>query len=269
MTLPPFQQQKDTYMVKVDAVSRSFGSTLAVDSLSFAVEPGEVFALLGPNGAGKTTTIKMILGLLKADTGAITFQGQPVTVQDNSYKSRIGYVPENGALYENLTAREFLHFVGALHHCDPDTVERKSEELLAVFDLSQFADKMMREFSRGMKQKTLILSALMHDPDLIILDEPFSGLDTNASSIFKEIIRAATLTGKAVIFCSHVLEVVERIVDRALIVKDGKALAMGTPEEIMLSANAETLERAFNTLTGAKEAGQTAQQVVDIIRSSS
>ncbi len=256
-------------MVSVESISRSFGSTLAVDSLSFKVKAGEVFALLGPNGAGKTTTIKMILGMLKSDSGSITFQGQPVTVDDNQYKSRIGYVPENGALYENLTAREFLHLVGDLQHCDPETIERKSEELLEVFDLLDVADKMMREFSRGMKQKTLILSALIHDPDLIILDEPFSGLDTNASAVFKETIRLAASTGKAIIFCSHVLEVVERLVDRALIIKDGKALALGTPQEIMDAADMQTLDTAFNSLTGAKQASSTAQEVVSIIRGES
>jgi len=252
-------------MVTVDSVSRSFGTTLAVDTLCFSVNPGEVFALLGPNGAGKTTTIKMILGLLKPDSGIVTFQGQPVTVEDNQYKSKIGYVPENGALYENLTANEFFQFIGALQHLDPDEVERKSRELLEVFDLAEVANKMMREYSRGMKQKALILSALLHDPDLIILDEPFSGLDANASAVFKEIIRTLAESGKAIIFCSHVLEVVERLVNRALIIKDGKKLALGTPEEIMATAGSDSLDSAFNKLTGAKNTQDTAQEVVNII----
>jgi len=252
-------------MVSVDAVSRSFGSTRAVDSLSFSVNSGDVFALLGPNGAGKTTTIKMILGLLQPDSGTVTFQGQRVSVAENAYKSKIGYVPENGALYENLTANEYFQFIGALQHLDPDTVERKTAELLKVFDLAGVANKMMREYSRGMKQKALILSALLHDPDLIILDEPFSGLDANAAAVFKEIIRSLAASGKAVIFCSHVLEVVERLVNRALIIKNGKKLALGAPDEIMSAAGTNSLDAAFNKLTGAKDTQNTAQEVVNII----
>ncbi len=254
-------------MVRLDDVSRSFGSVRAVDGLSFETRSGEIFALLGPNGAGKTTSIKMILGMLKPDSGRIYFEDNLIDQSnDNSYKAHIGYVPENCALYESLTGSEYLEFVGQLHHLDPEEMRVKIKRLLGVVDLGHVSSKLLRDYSKGMKQRILIVSALLHDPDLIILDEPFSGLDASAVLMFKELLREEVKKGKTVIFCSHILEVVERLVDRILIIHNGKALVSGTPDEIIHKTGHSSLDRAFNELTGGVDTDAQARELIDIIK---
>jgi len=252
-------------MIRAESLVRTFGSQIAVDHLSFEARGGEIFALLGPNGAGKTTAIKLILGMLKPNSGSITFDGAPVTTTDHTFKHRVGYVPENCALYDTLTGREFLEFVGHLHHLPKETAQAKAGRLLEALDLEQSANKLIRGYSKGMRQKILIVSAMLHDPDLIILDEPFSGLDANAVSVFKEIFHEASRQGKALIFCSHILEVVERLADRVLIIKDGKELVTGTPEQIISKTGFASLDKAFNQLTGAGDVDERARHIVDII----
>jgi ABC-2 type transport system ATP-binding protein len=253
-------------MISVYDLSRKFGPVRAVDDLSFEVRNNEIFALLGPNGAGKTTTIKMILGMLKPNKGTVHFNGKEIMPGDNSFKSRIGYVPENCVLYENLKGREYLEFVGNLHHLDPGMMHEKIERLLDLLELKNSAEKLIREYSKGMKQKILIISSLLHDPDLVILDEPFSGLDANAVSIFKELFRQESRQGKSIIFCSHVLEVVERLVDRILIINKGRKLAEGTPQEIVMKTKFDTLDRAFNALTGAGDIDVRAREIIQTIK---
>ncbi len=255
-------------MISIQGLSRSFGTVKAVDNLSFNVEAGEVFALLGPNGAGKTTTIKMILGMLRPDEGRLVFDGKPITPDNNNHKARIGYVPESCALYDNLSGREYLAFMGNLHHLPSNEVNQKIGLLLEAVELDDSADKLIREYSKGMKQKILMISALIHDPDLIVLDEPFSGLDANAVLVFKELIYEQARLGKAIVFCSHILEVVERIVDRALIMKDGRQLACGTPSDIISLSSHNTLSRAFNELTGSRDVAEQARSIAGIIRNS-
>jgi ABC-2 type transport system ATP-binding protein len=252
-------------MVKVEDLSRSFGELKAVDELSFEVRKGEIFALLGPNGAGKTTTIKIILGMLKPDSGSVWFDGKRISSEENGFKARTGYVPESSALYETLSGREFLEFIGHLHQLQPDVVRQKSDRLLELLEMGDAATQLIREYSKGMKQKILITSALLHDPDLIILDEPFAGLDANAVSVFRQVFREQARNGKAVIFCSHILEVVERLVDRILIIKEGKNLVSGTPDEIISQTGHESLDRAFNKLTGAQDIDSRARDIIDAI----
>lgn len=255
-------------MIKIQELSRSFGTIKAVDNLSFKVGAGDVFALLGPNGAGKTTTIKMILGMLKPDEGRLIFDGKPIVQDDNKYKSRIGYVPESCALYDNLSGREYLAFISNLHHLPSNEANRKGNLLLEAVGLTESADKLIREYSKGMKQKILMISAFIHDPDLIVLDEPFSGLDANAVLVFRELIYEQARLGKAIIFCSHILEVVERIVHQALVIKDGKQLAYGTPSEIISLTSHDTLSRAFNELTGSRDVSEQARSITGIIQNS-
>jgi len=256
-------------VVRLDNISRSFGGVQAVNGLSFETREGEIFALLGPNGAGKTTSIKMILGMLKPDSGSIFFQGNQIDPgNDNHYKTRIGYVPENCALYESLTGSEYLNFVGQLHHLDPDIMRTKINRLLQLVGLGEAARKLIRDYSKGMKQRILIVSALLHDPDLLILDEPFSGLDASAVLMFKELLREEVKKEKTVIFCSHILEVVERLVDRILVIHNGRALVTGTPDEIIRKTGHVSLDRAFNELTGGVDTDAQARELIDIIRKS-
>ncbi len=254
-------------MVRLDNVSRSFGAVQAVNGLSFDTREGEIFALLGPNGAGKTTSIKMILGMLRPDSGSIHFQGKEIDPgNDNRYKARIGYVPENCALYESLTGSEYLNFIGQLHHLDPEQMRVKINRLMSLVSLGDATQKLIRDYSKGMKQRILIVSALLHDPDLLILDEPFSGLDASAVLMFKELLREEVKKGKTVIFCSHILEVVERLVDRILIIHNGRALVAGTPDEIIHKTGHASLDRAFNELTGGVDTDAQARELIDIIR---
>ncbi|MBA3027407.1 MAG: ABC transporter ATP-binding protein [Desulfobacteraceae bacterium] len=256
-------------MLIVENLARSFGVTKAVDDLSFSVQPGEIFALLGPNGAGKTTTIRMILGMIKPDKGKITFNGHPVAFGDVEYKADIGYVPETSHLYENLRGEEYIKFIGNLYHLDPDRVMQTATQMMALLELNPNGSQIIREYSKGMRQKLMIITAILHNPSMIILDEPFSGLDANTVSVLKEFLRAETRHGKAVVFCSHVLDVVERLVDCMLVMKNGHALAKGTPSEIMKQANAQTLDQAFSFLTGAKNITERADQNARIINSQS
>lgn len=253
-------------MITVRSLSRSFGPLRAVDDLSFHLEPGEIFGLLGPNGAGKSTTIKMLVGILRPDSGSILLHDKEISpAEDLAFKTRIGYVPENCALYDNLTATEYLTFVGHLHHLDPDLIEGRSARLLDLVQLSASANQQIRDYSKGMKQKVLLVSALLHDPELIILDEPFSGLDANAVLLFKEILRAETQRGRTVIFCSHVLDVVERLVDRLLIINHGQAQAQGTPAEILAQTGHPSLDLAFNALTGTSDIAEQARAILDTV----
>jgi ABC-2 type transport system ATP-binding protein len=252
-------------MVRVENLSRSFGDVTAVDDLSFEVNAGEIFALLGPNGAGKTTTIKMILGMLKPDSGTVYFNGAEITPDDTAYKTKTGYVPESGAMYETLSGREYLEFIGNLHHIPEEIIRSKADRLFSLLDFGDAADKLIREYSKGMKQKMLIISALLHDPDLIILDEPFSGIDANAVSVFREVFREEARQGKAIIFCSHILEVVERLVDRILIIKDARQLITGTPDEIITGTGLDSLEQAFNELTDARDIDSRVRDIVSTI----
>jgi ABC-2 type transport system ATP-binding protein len=252
-------------MLIITNLAKRYGSIPAVSNLSFEVKAGEIFALLGPNGAGKTTTLKIILGLLRPDQGEVKINGTGVVPWNGAHKFQIGYVPENGAVYESLTGREYLRFVGDLYHLDPDTVAGKVDRLLDLLGLKPMADQILREYSKGMKQKIMILAALLPDPKLIILDEPFSGLDANTVSVFKEILRREARDGKAILLSSHMLEMVEHLADRVLILNQGAARVCGTAAEVMAAAGQGSLDRAFNVLTGVRDIATQAVEIVETI----
>jgi ABC-2 type transport system ATP-binding protein len=227
-----------------------------VDRLSFRVESGTIFGVLGPNGAGKTTTVKVLTGLLRPTGGRALVADFDVVDQPLEVKSRLGYVPETGALYESLTPAEYLELVACLHHLDPKAAATRMDELLELFGILDVKHQRMTEFSKGMKQKVLISGALIHKPEVLFLDEPLNGLDANAAMIFKELLKKLAAQGKTILFCSHILEVVERICSRILIINEGKAIVEGTAGEICGSTNCATLEQAFGQLTGQRDAGQ-------------
>jgi len=256
---------RDMTMLSVEKISKSFGQIEAVRDLSFTVPPGEVFGLLGPNGAGKTTTIKMIIGMLDPNSGNIHVNGYNVAEHPLEVKKRVGYVPENCALYENLTAREYLELVGNLHHLPPDRIAMQIERLMSTLDLADAIDRRMTGYSKGMKQKILLTSALLHNPELIIMDEPFSGLDSNSAAVFKQLIGQLVTGGKTVIFSSHVLEVVEKLCKRLLIIHEGEKLAGGTIEEILAQAGEASLVGAFSRLTGVTDIADRAADILDAL----
>jgi ABC-2 type transport system ATP-binding protein len=249
-------------VIEISNLTRQFGNLTAVDELSLRVNDGEIFGLLGPNGAGKTTTVKMIVGMLEPTGGEIRVNGFSVKSDLDKIKSQLGYVPESSALYENLTGREHLDMVCELHHFPYEKKENRIARLIELLRLKDFADERIAGYSKGMKQKLLLAGALIHNPRLLILDEPFSGLDANTVSVFKEVIREFTREGRIVIFCSHILEVVERICTRLVIIDKGKKRAEGTPQDIVQEHNTDSLSAAFSELTGVTDVDEQAHDIL-------
>jgi ABC-2 type transport system ATP-binding protein len=243
-------------MIATENLSKTYGTKVALEDLSFRVEPGTIFGFLGPNGAGKSTTVKILTGLLQPTGGTATVAGYDVVKSPLEVKSRLGYVPETGALYESLSPAEYLEMVGCLHHLDRNTVATRMDELLDLFGMTAAKFQRMAEFSKGMKQKILISAALIHKPEVLFLDEPLNGLDANAAMIFKELLKKMAAQGKTILFCSHVLEVVERVCGRILVINEGRRIIEGTTVEICQLTGCGTLEQAFGQLTGLRDAGQ-------------
>jgi len=243
-------------MIETQELTQRYGRKVALEDLSFRVEPGTIFGFLGPNGAGKSTTVKVLTGLLRPTKGKALVAGFDVVEQPLEVKRRLGYVPETGALYESLSPAEYLELVGCLHHLDRKVAATRMDELLELFGILDVKQQRMIEFSKGMKQKVLISAALLHKPEVLFLDEPLNGLDANAAMIFKELLKKMAAQGKTVLFCSHVLEVVERMCSHILIINEGRRIIEGTAKEICDSTGRDTLEQAFGHLTGSRDAVQ-------------
>jgi len=252
-------------LIKVEHLSRQYGTLWAVSDLSFEIGDGQVYGLLGPNGAGKSTTVKIMVGMLAATAGEVTINGLNIKTDGNAIKANLGYVPESCALYESLSGREHLEMVCNLHHLPVENIELQVNKLIELLDLKDAAEKRISGYSKGMKQKLLLAGGIIHNPRVLILDEPLSGLDANAQSLFRELIREFARDNRIVIFCSHVLEVVERICDQLLIIDRGKKLTEGTPQQIMQNLQVPTLGDAFNRLTGATDIDDQARGILRAI----
>ena len=242
--------------ISISNLRKSYGGTLAVADLSLEVAPGEILGFLGPNGAGKSTSVKVLTGLLTPDAGTAAICGFDVIKQPLEAKRRLGYIPEAPAMYETLTAAEYLDLIGSLYHLDARTREARASEMLNLFGISADKDKRLSEFSKGMKQKVVISAALIHRPDVLILDEPFDGLDANTAMVVKELLRKFAEQGKAVLFCSHILEVVERICSRIVVIDKGRMVAQGTSQHICAMTETRSLDEAFARLTGVRDPGK-------------
>jgi len=254
-------------MIIVKELAKSYGEKQAVRDLTFSVDAGEIVGFLGPNGAGKSTTVKILTCLIRPTRGSATVAGVDILQEPLEVKKRIGYVPETGALFETLSAWEDLQFVAELHHLDRATADGKTEELLTLFELYGEKDQRMREYSKGMKQKILICSAVLHNPDVLFLDEPLNGLDANAAFVFKEVLRGLAAQGKAILFCSHTLDVVERLCPRIIIIDKGALIAHGTPDAIAQSTGTGSLEEAFCQLTGVRDVHDSASDFLQALGS--
>ena len=252
-------------MIETDNLSRGYGGKVALHGLNLRVAAGEILGFLGPNGAGKSTTVKILTGMIKPDRGRASVAGFDVVRDPLEVKKRIGYVPESAALYESLSAREYLELIASLYHLPREGAAYRIQEMLDRFDLSNAIDQRLTEFSKGMKQKVLIASALMHRPEVLFLDEPLTGLDANAALVVKELIRGLAAQGRTIFFCSHVLEVVERVCTRIVIIDQGRVIADGTARDIAAAAGVSTLEQAFVTLTGTKDAVQVSHDLLEAL----
>jgi ABC-2 type transport system ATP-binding protein len=241
----------ETAALRVQNLKKSYGAKLAVDNMAFEVRHGELYALLGPNGAGKTTTLRMIAGLLAADAGDIRVFDVDARADPIAAKRLIAWLPDEPLLYDKLTAWEYLEFVAGLWGVEAKAAARQAEELLKLLGLWDNRNDRCESFSRGMKQKAVLAGALIHDPKLLMLDEPLTGLDAAASRLVKDLIRQKVERGAAVILTTHILEVAERMADRIGIIKDGRLLVEGRLDELQTRAGqaGQSLEDVFLSLT--------------------
>lgn len=242
-------------MIKTDGLCKRYGTLTAVDGLNLEVGPGELFGFLGPNGAGKTTTIRMLTGLLRPTAGRVFIGGYDVQREPVRAKALLGYVPDEPVLYEKLTGREFLTFMADLYRVDGSRRNERIPELLELFGLTERGDDLIQSYSRGMRQKIAVAGALVHEPRVLILDEPTVGLDPRSARVLKDVLRALTGRGVTVFMSTHVLEIAERMCTRVGIIDRGRLIACGTMEELRAQAREDsaTLEDIFLKLTGGTE----------------
>ena len=234
-------------------------------NINLSVHAGEIIGYIGPNGAGKSTTIKILTGIIPDFDGEASVLGLDIRKDVLEVKRKIGYIPENAALYDTLTPLEYLHFIGQLYKMERNAVDKKAKELLNVFDLSGYIDARMTTFSKGMRQKVLLIAGMIHNPSILFLDEPLSGLDANAVILVKEILTQLKQNGKTIFYSSHLMDVVEKISDRIMIINKGEMIANGTFEELNTQAKG-SLETIFTELTGNKEHTQAAGTFINILQ---
>lgn len=248
-------------MIETTALTRFYGSFPAVQNLDLIVEPGELFGFLGPNGAGKTTTIRMLVGLLRPTSGSATVAGHDVLQDPLAAKRSVGYLAQTPLLYNKLTGREFLRFVGGLYKLTDDEVAPRAEQLLDLLELTDKADQLIESYSGGMQRKIGLSAALLHEPQVLILDEPLTGLDPYSARRVKDLLRDLCQRGHTVFMATHVLEIAERMCDRVGILDQGHLIAVGTMEALRDQAKSSattTLEDLFLHLTGDSRAAEVA-----------
>jgi len=253
-----------TPVITTTNLSKKYKVPVLTD-INLRVQAGEIIGYIGPNGAGKSTTIKILTGIIPDFEGEATVLGLDIRKDTLEIKKRIGYIPENAALYDTLTPLEYLHFIGQLYKMDRTSVEKKAKDLLNLFELSNYVDSRMTTFSKGMKQKVLLTAGMIHNPSILFLDEPLSGLDANAVILVKEILTQLKRGGKTIFYSSHLMDVVEKISDRIMIINKGEMIANGTFQELHSLATG-SLENIFTELTGSKEHESAAGQFIDILK---
>jgi ABC-2 type transport system ATP-binding protein len=243
--------------IRIEHVTKRFGAKIAVDDLTLSVRPGELFAFLGPNGAGKTTTIKMIAGLLLSDAGAIEVCGHRMGRDGRQAKAQLSYVPDQPFLYDKLTGREFIDFVGQMYGLSEAAIAERRERLVRRLAMETFLDQLTETYSHGMKQKTVLASALLHEPRVLVIDEPMVGLDPRTVRTVKDLFHELKQGGAAIFMSTHTLEVAEATADRIGIIHHGRLIVHGTLAEIREeAARTGTLEEIFLSLTADAQDGQ-------------
>jgi ABC-2 type transport system ATP-binding protein len=252
-------------MLEARGLTKYYGSVLAVQSIDFVIEPGQVLGYLGPNGAGKSTTVKMLTGLLEPTRGQVLFNGNNIQNDLVGYRKHLGYVPEEANLYPYLTGYEYLELVGTLRGMPPERMKAKIESFLELFSLFPHRHISLSSYSKGMRQRILLISALMDNPDVLVLDEPLSGLDVTSALIFKNLIQSLSAKGKTIFYCSHVLEVVEKVCTRLLILRKGQVIASGATEEVRQRIGRASLENIFLQLVEDRDVSQIAGDIVDVV----
>src|SRR6188768_4253549 len=254
-----------TNVITTQNLSKTYTSKV-LNNINLEIKSGEIIGYIGPNGAGKSTTIKILTGIIPDFDGEAAVLGFDIRKDAMEIKRRIGYIPENAALYETLTPLEYLLFIGQLYSLDKDQTEIKANELLRVFELGNYSESRMTTFSKGMKQKVLLIAGMIHNPSILFLDEPLSGLDANAVILVKEILTQLKQSGKTIFYSSHIMDVVEKISDRIMIINKGSVIADGTFESLKEKAHSGSLESVFTSLTGSQEYNSVAEEFVDVLK---
>jgi len=252
-------------MLEALQLTKKYSSLPAVQDLSFRLHPGQVLGCLGPNGSGKSTTVRMLTGLLEPSRGVVQFNGQAIQQDLASYRAQLGYVPEEAHLYPYLTGWEYLEMVGALRGMDRDRMFAKIDSLLQLFSLHPARHASIGTYSKGMRQRILLIAALMHDPDIFIFDEPLSGLDVTSARIFKNLVQALGRAGKLVFYCSHVLEVVEKVCSDVLILRKGVVIAHDSVTNVGKILG-QSLENTFLHLVDDVDTVNVARDIVEVMK---
>lgn len=246
-------------LIAARSLRKTFNDKVAVAGVDLDVWGGEIFGFLGPNGAGKTTTIKMLIGLLRPSAGSSFIGGHNMEREPIAAKALLGYVPDEPYLPEKLTPREFFQFIGGLYRLPGAQVRQRGDDLLHLFDLHEHANELIGGFSHGMRQKTALAGALLHDPKVLFLDEPTVGLDPRSARLIKDILRQLAARGTAVFLTTHILEIAERLCDRVAIISGGRVIAAGTLNELRQGTTGRSLEDIFLALTGGADYAEIAE----------
>lgn len=252
-------------MLQATELTKRYASVAAVQSVTFSLAPGQVLGCLGPNGSGKSTTVKMLTGLLEPSRGKVLFCGEDIQNNLTDYRKKLGYVPEEPNLYPYLTGREYLEMVALLRGMNPRTRDQKIDTLLELFTMHPHRHSPIAAYSKGMRQRILLIAALMDNPQLLIFDEPLSGLDVTSALVLKNLIKTLGQHGKTIFYCSHVLEVVQQVCSHLLILRKGTVVAYGTTEAIHNDIQHASLERTFMHLVEEVDTEKVTEDIISVM----
>jgi ABC-2 type transport system ATP-binding protein len=247
-------------------LTKRYAGLAVVDDVSFSIRPGEILGYVGPNGAGKSTTVKMIIGLVDPSEGAIRFNGRSILDDLPGFQSRLGYVPEEPNLYPFLSGREYLQLAGRLRGMRRKVLDGKIDEFLRLFGLWDERDAAVSSYSKGMRQKILLSAALLHNPQVLIFDEPLSGLDVSTMIAVRELMRSLAAAGKMILYCSHVLDVMEKVCSRVVILRKGRVLADDTIEHLRRTMDQTSLEGVFTRFTQEEDLTYLAGRILEVMQ---
>jgi len=256
---------KGEAVVSIRDLAMSYGTNQVLRGINLNVFQGEIIGYIGPNGAGKSTTVKIILGLIDGFKGQVKVLGQDIADGGIEYKRKIGYVPETAEVYDTLTAYEYLTFIGEMYGMEFKLVDQKAQKLMALFDIADMYHARIASYSKGMKQKLLIISSLLHNPDILFFDEPLSGLDANSVMVFKEIMTDLAAQGKTIFYSSHIMDVVEKISSRIILINNGQIVADGSFDQLSQKCREGSLEEIFNQLTGFNRHKEIADEFISVL----
>jgi len=250
-------------IISLKNVIKNYGTKQVLKGINLDIYPGQVIGYIGPNGAGKSTTVKILCGLIADFEGEVLVGGLNIKTESLTIKSKIGYVPELADLYDVLTPIEFLNLMAQLYSIDEQLASERMNKMLTAFGLAAVMNERMDTFSKGMRQKVLIISGLLHNPDIIILDEPLSGLDANSVITVKELISKLAKDGKTIFYCSHMMDVVEKVSDRIVLINNGTVIADGSFEELKQQQGNQSLEQIFSLLTQGSSTNDASDQLMN------